>query len=385
MPADLFPRAYWRYVLCDLDGNPISMLSSIALNKRMEFPLNRPSQFSFTVASDSQLVNTPYTDDGFGEPYLTVGCRTVRAYRKLSTESSWTGVANWLVWSLQDQGDGDSCRTSVTCFDPLQRLVKRLNRRADGTFAKTVRFNGKRGNFIAKTLVDRTISFAGPCGIDTGGTFEDTSVIPIVEYEQAYIGPSLASLTDTGTMDIYLEPQFGTDGIQAQMNVYEMLGEEKPSKIFGYAAPPRSAGTLDRSLSMDDVANDITMWPSSTKRKAANMEDGDSKDKYTPYESAEVIADVHTTEMVADLVEEQLALRKDPRDMIAITPFAGKSPVWWRDYKTGDIVPVQIGTTAGRPPTRDAVSGLQRIYNVVIAPSDDGVERIEALECEPQT
>jgi hypothetical protein len=380
--ADL-ATAQWRFVLCDLNGVPISILSSIATERRLQFPLDRPAVLNFTVPSESPHVNILHTD---GDPYLSCGNRTIKAYRKEYDETTWTLRFAGIVWNLQDNADGNTCKTQVTAYDPMQLLTKRVVRAADGTFATDVTFVGQQGQVLAKALVDRTIAYAGACAISTAlGTFT-TAPTQSAIYTQQYVATALIDLCNTGSLDVWFDPLDRTDGILAAMSAGPIRGATLANVIMSYAAPGHTAFAFDRSVSMDNFANSIFLYGGSTSGHLANVSDSTSQTTFHTYEDVSVLTDVSDSTLIDALANEQLAFRKDPRDLITMLPTPEKAPLPWRDYFLGDVIQVyaSIGKDQTYPTTRQAISGAQRVYGITIDVDDDGVERVSGVDLSPQ-
>lgn len=109
----------WEVYLCDRFGYPIQNISRVCFAKQYTATLNRPAQFTFWAPSSDSKVGGLHTD---GNPYLMEG-RAIRVYR--SGALVFTGH----LWQVEDDGDGESVKTQVTCFDPLQWLTRRIARR----------------------------------------------------------------------------------------------------------------------------------------------------------------------------------------------------------------------------------------------------------------
>lgn len=378
------PAVHWRFVLCDLNGAPITVLSTVSMNKQLQFPLNSPARVSFKVPSDNPQVNILHTD---GEPYLSCGNRVLKAYRKVEgVDTQWALRFCGVVWTLQDQADGDTCFTDVTCYDPLQILTRRWVRDASGKLYKTVIFNGVAGQLIAKRMVDRTIEFAGPCGISTDlGTF--TAAPPqTAAYDQQFITPSLVTLCGTGLLDIAVDPVDMADGTLASFSAMPRRGQDRPEVVIAYAAPGRSAYKLDRVVTMDTFANDIRLWAGHTTGHLARQHDATSIAKYHRYEDGAVLTEIKVPQLVDDLCTEELQLRKDPRDLLTVLPTPELAPMPFRDYFLGDTITTLagIGSDQALPQTRQAIEGLQRVYGITIDVDDDGLERVTGLDLSPQ-
>lgn len=396
---------YWKFVLCDLNGKAISSLQPIATERQLSFPLNRPARCSFTVPSDNVLVNQTY--DGDGLPLLDVGCRTIKAFRKTET-SAWVLRFNGIVWDLQDSGDVNAARTRVNCFDSMQMLTRRLVRAADGKIYKTVHFNGgsitgMRGDQIAKAMVDRTIQYAGPCGISTAlGVFSEAPK-QTASFDQEYVAPALIKLCDTGLLDVSFTPLDREDGILNAFSAMPRRGFDRFSVVISYAAPGKSAYQYDRTRSMDTFANDIRLWGGNTTGPLTHIDEtykdailagqaSASIATYNRYEDAQVLSDVKRPELVEALAEEEFALRQQPRDLLTVLPLPGQSPTPFTQYFLGDTI--RVVASLGRadqpdgPRARSSIgsisTALQRVYGVTVDVDDNGVERVTGLDVSPQ-
>lgn len=383
MSAPAHPPTFWRFVLCTLDGVPISMLDGIASNIEVEYRLNRPAMLSFQVPSEDPLVSILHTD---GFPYLACGVRVVKAFRKVSsgefeTPGNWQIQYVGRVWQIGDSGDGDTSRSSVTCFDPLKMLEHRLVRDENGAANKQVKFYGVPGSGIIIRMIERTHTFKGPTGIEDPSSNLDnwqTTTEQTNAYDQAYILPSLISICDTGTVDLKCTYLNTESGDHLRVVSRSRLGEDKPGVIFGYAAPPRTAKQFDRTQNMDQFANDVTLWGKSVLGHRVHAENLASQALYGTFESAEVIADVETKELLQMLADEQVALRSSPQDLVTVIPAPEISAVPIDDYWLGDTVTIN----ASKPPfpeTRQIVSGVQRVYGVTLAVDDDYGENVKDL------
>jgi hypothetical protein len=427
---------YWRLVLCDLDGRAIEVISQLASNKQLNYALNRPARVSFDVPSDHPIVNTLYTDArGFTDPQLTVGNRVIKAYRSVSG-GSWDLRGVFLVWDIQDSGDGTTTRSAVTAYDIMQLLRKRLVYSATGTVNKTVEFNGatdSSGNLtgmksdqIAKTMVDRSITYAGACGITTdtglGASFEASARMN-KRFDQAYVAEAIIEMCDTGVLDVWFQGLDRTDGTLWAMHASPMRrtndadvnGFTCPDVVIAYAAAGRTAYEMDRTVSMETVANDVRLWALSTTGPLAHVNETGGHDvaggsftvdgtvttalnnsisKYYRYEDATVISAIRNKTDIQALAVEEAVLRYLPRTLMTVLPTPGLAPPPFAsgggfNYFVGDTVHVVAGTDKGLEGspsmTREATSGLQRVYGISLDVTDDGVERVAGLDVSPQT
>lgn len=378
IPAASFtPGTEWRLVICTAAGLPISVISGVAHTKQIIAQLNRPMQASFIVPADDPRINTIYGPDG--RPFLWPGIRTIKWYRKEA--DAWVLRFNGYVWSINPaERDPDSSvvDVQVTCFDPLQRLMKRVCRDSTGGFADTVKFTSVAGTTIAKTLVDRTISYRGPVGIETSGHFDTRTAPQTVTYDQAFVGQAIVDLCDTMTMDVIFQPVDRTDGILAVMSAVAERGHDRPGAIFGYDLPPHSAVAFNRTVTMDDFANDITLFtgPTTTGKKeySSHRTNGASAAEYGWYEDAQVLTDVTDQTLLDALADTAIQLRKVPRDVVGFRPIPEKSPSPWINWWLGDTVRFQASNQTGA-----AVAGSLRIYGATIDITDNGYENVSEL------
>ena len=403
-----YPPVFWRFVLCNKNGKPISMLDGIASDVRFDYILNRAAVMSFSVPSEDPRVNILHTD---GDPYLDVGDRVMKAWRKTpigSTETpgGWELKFAGRVWSLEDTGDGDTVRTSVVCFDPLKILEKRVCRNDDGTYwddQKPVEFwngavypavigrpeDGSSGAKIIKKLIQRTRDYAGPVHINLSGNWEDTSGMTL-SFDQAMVSDAIATITDTITCDLEVTDGGGSpgylnayDGTFMRLGGVARLGSDKTATVFFYyAKTPFTASEYTRTKSLDMMANAIHFMGKSRAGWRVSAEDATSQDDFLVMEDVASLTGIEHSAIAQKLADIQLALRKDPRDIVTVLPTPESSSMPWNDYWLGDTVSVEAATTPF-PVTRQTVSGAQRIYGISLAIDDDYGEHVTDLITTP--
>lgn len=384
------PTVEWRFVLCDLNGFPISVISQVMLNTTMTFLLNRPSSLTFQVPSDDIHFNTIYTSDGWNDPFLACGDRVIKGYRKTSLDTDWTLRYVGRVWSIQDTGDGNSVNTTVTCYDSLQELSARIVRDHSGGFHKTVYFKNQKYGTAIKHMIDRANNFgARPTTIRTDGYWDPSINVTDLAYNQAKILASIITICDTAQMDLavtYLDAnRTGTTpsfpGKHMKLGAWKQVGSLNNSvAIFGYAAPPRNTASFTRTQDMATFANDVTMYGASNKGKLSHSVDsGSGLDKYGAFEDVIVESSIHTQKLLDDLTTEILALRKKPREIINFVPLPELAPLPWDDWNLGDTITVYIGGNSANPLTREARIGKQRVYGYTIGIEENYSEHVTAM------
>jgi len=364
------PVKDWRFVLCDFLGVPIAVLSAVASDKQLDFRLGRPARCSFTVPSAEPLVNLSHTD---GFPYLSTGRRTVKAYRREG--AAWVLRFVGYVWQLGDAGDADTMRTAVTCFDPMQRLARRIVRDAPGAVTATILANGG-GAAIAKDLVDATNLHAGATGITTtGGTFATTPTLSYSFEPGTFIGPTIVELCDTDTVDVYFDPIDATDGLHVRMNAVAQRGTDRPHAKFGYARGNHANAVFQRTEDMEQVANDLTILggPAET-RLQKRLTDAASIAAFGVYEDARAVTLATTQDRIDAIAAGELDFRVSPVGPLKVVPQPERAPVPWDEYFLGDTVRHYLSAD-----TREAAVETQRVHGITVNIDDDGFESVGEL------
>jgi hypothetical protein len=369
------PSADWRWDLCDRYGVVIQTLDPYVMGREMIFDLNRPCSVAGRVASNNAVINATYVD---GFPYLSPGNRTLKCWRYEG--GSWVLRFAGIVWQVSDEGDTDTSYTSFTAFDPWQFLFRRMIRRNDGNLKKTVHLANNAAAAVKRHL-EKTIEYAGACYIDPDDVdayFQPLLVYLTMEYEQEYLGRAFIDVTDTGVVDVRLNPVDRTDGILCIPTAVETYGSDKTLITFQYDIGDRVAMGWERTLDMDQVANSITNFTGKKKAAPVFVEDSDSQLTYGVMEDAKVFTEIQHTDALTALSNMELAERKDPRELIQAVPLPETGAVVFEDYFLGDTVTVETSNSA-----REAVSGIQRIYGFTLDIDDEGVERITELRVSP--
>ncbi len=80
--------------------------------------------------------------------------------------------------------------------------------------------------------------------------------------------------------------------------------------------------------------------------------------------------------MLTKVVDALLLARKQPRQIVAITPVPDLSATPWDEYFLGDAIFVYASSAA-----RQAIAGKQRVYGIDVDVDDDGFEVVGELRC----
>lgn len=385
MSVPIYAPVEWRFAVLAPFGigrvwRKCTILTHLAQNIELLYQLNRSTMLSFDVPSDDPQVNILHTD---GLPFLAVGPRWILGWRKSPatldpTPGGWELKFAGRIWTLQDQGDGDTSRTMVTAFDALKHLEKRIVRDFTGGFRKQVKWWAEPGTTVVRDMVDRTQQYVGTCRIDTASGHWIDSGLTTVAFDQAYVLPSIIRITDTGTMDLNVEYLDGTNDDFMRLGGQPRLGSDKPGAILGYAAPPRRATGFDRTTTLDNLANSITLFGKSSKGFDATASDINSQEMYDIFEDVSVITDVETPALLNLLAQEEVFLRKSPNDIISITPTPEDSPRFFNEYFLGDTIRIRASKTPF-PATRQTVDGVSRVYGARLKVDAEYGEQVTEL------
>lgn len=339
-----------RIMLCDRSGVAIQNITTLCENRKLTEVLDQPTQFSFTVNSAEDRIRGLWANDN--APYLDYIRRLVKVYRKeydpVTEMEQYKLRFAGNIWPLTDSGDEDGQTTSVTAFDPLQWMAHRFVRESDGSTKKVV-FGVAGGatvgvDTILRTLVDRTNSFAGPCGLTTTGGII-SGVIPQVRVQYSYQMLSQVFQEASSGIDFVCTPLDATNYYVGRLDIYLKRGTDQPNALFGYDEEPHSVLSMDRTFDPTDHANSIVALGTGTSSQQyiAAAADATSQGNYGTLEGFATFSDVVDQNQLNLLAASELLKRRPPQEAVSLKPFPGLEP--WRDFNTGDTVRVLAGTS----------------------------------------
>lgn len=398
----------WRVFLTDLAGNPLSHISTICEGKSFTFTANRPATFTFTVKSADASVASLAAD---GRPYLDVLTRGVLAYRcEAQAGGSTAYVLRFAghVWQLEDSGDADLVRTTVTAYDPLQRLNKRLVRRFspagpftwtpggadDATYVFDVR-TAYDGIGIATALVDRansiewtglastssaTLPSSGTAAANPGAAagaqaahFEYAATTDaLIQLAEASNGFDFAVIPDNSAMSNG-KRRFG------YLQCYSPFRGSTLSSVLAYRIAPNNVQSLSRVVNGDQLANTLTVLGSGL---AKTVSDATSQATYGIVEGVDSLSDVSDPSVLSSQANAALAMSKVAAQTWTIVPQARSANPFlpWDHFQLGDSFAFYAG-----PSVRGGGSATLRIYGFTLTVDDDKGEIVSALVTSPAT
>lgn len=367
----------WRLVLCDLNGVPIHVLDAIANKRMLSYRLNQPAALSFEVPSEDARVAGLHSD---GFPRLSKLRRVVKAYRR---EPQPDGTNPFVlrfaghVWTLSDQGDANTQRTSVTCYSPLKlTLEKRLCRGTGGEPTYVAAFTNIDAGQILKTLVERTIIVA-PTGITTTfGTF-DAMPTRTATWENAKIQTAFADLVGSSTdFDIIEAPLDRDDQVHASLSIKARRGVFREKVVWSWGGVGKqTTASVAADQSADAAATDLIVIGGTTQV-------GDqliavvtrARGGLPMLEELASFTDTNEQTLLLSQAQQELLQRGDGRPVVRSQAMPIASPLPFDDFDLGDTFAVFASARL-----RGGFSGTQRCYGFDIALEDDGTERLSSL------
>lgn len=406
----------WRFISSDLYTHTITVLDRIASDRHVEALLDVPNWLSFSVPSDSPLVNLTYTDDTFDDSSVAEGDRLIYAFRQEETTDLpyYVVRAAGISMQLEDSAGQDVARTTVTAWDPWKYAYFRPAQSEDGDLpAPTGTWDGKylagtTAEIVVLTQLLYTITNNGIIRIDAGdgsrigegaqyqdwggtssyaGTIEVCGALPddfIVQQGQS-VGDVWTAMVTAAYMDIVLTPIWDPvyrPGYTHEMNIYVQAGVDQPDDLFGWDTPPHSLIGLSRNFDGTTRANNVKFGAGqgASGGSAPVQTDTTSVDKYGEYWAQQFLPAAVDVATATQMAVWQLGLRKNGRQIVQFSPTPERSPCPFTEINLGDRVPVYAKQSA----FRQELSGYLRIYGMPIDISDDALETVTGMILLPQ-
>lgn len=374
----------WQFTLGQLDGIAISGISARALNRKLQFILNRPAKLEFEVPADAPEVATVHSD---GRPYLAP-MRTVKAW-----QGDTLRFAGY-VWQLSATGDADRAMVKVVCFDPLVRLGKRyVAATIGGADYENVTFDNVDAAEVVETILSRLGNESSTVG--TGISVVDGSFATLdpvtVTYSLKPVLAAMVELADATGLDYTLEYRDdpGTflgnpAGLLANIHVHERAGTDRPETVLAWGVGPANANAVEWLRDVQPLANRIKFYGGvgADGVRAVTPQVGGSGDTiYGRHNAVEGFPDITSRAYLDALLDAHLTLRVSPKEEAHFTPQAGlpTSLTPWDDFELGDTITVAAG-----PQLLGGFEGVQRIYGFDLAIDNDAGERLGRIITVPE-
>lgn len=380
----------WRFAITDRNSAVITLLDHYATDRTVSFGLNVPATAGGRVPSEVPIVNIGWTDD---DPYLHEGSRLLYGFRREGSPTEWVIRFAGIIMQLEDTAAEDAATSPFTAYDPWQYLFSRpvVNNLGEYPGTAGLSFTATRADVVIGTLLEYTIGFHGEVGIDGGvdyggtvswdGTIEECAQIDINFEQGLSVGEAWQQVCALDVCDIVLTPIYDPSarfGYMVELNIYEQAGSIRNNAIFGWNRPPRSLTEISRLRDGLSRANKIQFFQDQGGDPVPLQTDTASVTKYGEYWAQQFFPGQTVDAAVTAMAELQLALRKNGKQTVTITPAPERSPDPFNGYYLGDRVPVYASNKL-----REALSGYQRVYGIPIEVDDNGVERVRQLLASP--
>lgn len=319
-----------------------------------------------------------------------------------------------IVWHLNDDGDENTCYTTITSVDPMALWPMRPARDADGDFSlPSFLTDFQTGPQILEEILTNSIAIDGDMFLDmSGGTVEtggvDLSGLPT---DWPMTIADVASLVfDTGMCDVVLDP-IDVGSAIARFNAYNGdYGQDlSGSVVFQYGMGANNVRRAVRAQSMDQMCNKLWYFlgpkltdaagnerpqhwrsnvtgdhPALANPPGGDIDDLDPLGTLRANSQADywVSMDIRVFDSAVDsgtdaedaqdgtdalflrLWQAEQQTRVGPRTLCKITPVRGTEPA----FTAGDLISVQAGSML-----RGGFSETQRVYRLTVNIDDNGV------------
>jgi hypothetical protein len=364
-------------VATTLGGTSLGEVSN-ASDRQFYFGLNRIPTVNFRIRLDNPLADN-----------LVEGKALIKVYDR----SSGVPVIhfNGPVVSSEETGSDLSATVAVSAAGPLWRLAYRLIGKTSGANATGYSYGSvlsqvDRGVIIRDIINTVNADFYTGIGVNSVQSTTQTYVA-YTPYKQALEG-IYELVQGVGAPDFEIVPQepqvvalSGVSGFPkiGYMNIAPFVGTAKPNVVFEFGTGKRNVANYSRQTNLENLLNRGYSLPANDTasntptQPVVSSTDANSISTYGLYEGV-VQTDVTTQAMRQQLVNENVRVRKTPRQIIQFQPTRedpgrpGRVPAYGIDYSVGDAVRF-----------RAIVNGLIRVdasfrvYAVNMTLDDNGV------------
>lgn len=359
----------WKFML--IDSDTMEELGEIkrARGKQLQLALDKPGGCNFTVPIDYDLFKD-VEEINHG----------IIAYR--NKQPRYSGM----IWNLDESVDGNSIAVqSVGWFETLNHRIIRENVGYPPFSTGVV--NAGQIVFMPAQGTVGSVNYH-PGGLLTmANAQQDTWLVEgistdimqrIISYQKGQnIGQAITQLSE-----IEAGFDFWVDSLTRVLDLtsWSAVPDKTESVVFGYNWGNKNIKQLGRQFDPSVMANRVTALG---KYGGGFAEDIESQQKYQLFEEMTQLNDVVDPNVLLGFAGGEVLLRKQPRVLYSFTPFpysgSKRVPEPFEDYDIGDIV----SFTAVRPPRVDIRGQAVRIYGMNIDVTDEGNEKVSALQISP--
>ncbi len=323
---------------------------------------------------------------------LTIGVSTVEtaSFRILSSDPLWDQVAagdttlkvfdsggNLCFYgpivSDEEVGNGQGATVQVSAASIAWNLGKRFIGK-DTTGVGTTYTSQDPATIIASVIV--SVNGEKATGITIGTV--DTFVAQTTTFLWKRV---LDALNELGAVAGSYEWEIGyTDGTPPTcvLNLRSQLGSDRSSTIYlEYGAGTRgNCAGYRRARSVDQSATRV--WALGNGSTLVSTASDAAAETTHRYEDVITFGSISSAAMLDALSAAHVAVRKQPRVLVGLTPFAPTAPRFGVDWRRGDLISARVVVNGSV-----RVSGVGRIWGASIQVDELGNEK-PTLQLEPQ-
>lgn len=361
--------AAWRFILSDLTGVEVAEVFQ-ASSRACSRPLNGLPTASFTIALEN-----PIADTIIGSTPLQYGNLLLKVYR---------GSTRMLVGpivALEENVSGERGTLSVTAAGSLWRLYRRLIGKTTAGYGDGTPLVMKDLGTIAKNMID-VANAEGDTGIRPGTITASTSSFVGPWYFKK-IGEAIIEIGPgtLGGFDFTIDPEepvVDAGGLKiGTFRAGPFLGTTR-NLVFEYGTGLRNVASYRRPITAEGLANKVYHlapgFPDSVDAGlTAVISATDSASIAARLIHEDVVnADLSPDDLRQKLVNEHVAIRKRPRELVVFNPTRNLPYNYGTDYVEGDVV-----TARAVYNSKVRFDAAFRLYGCDFAIDDQGNEQVE--------
>lgn len=373
-------QSRWTFVATDMSGNTTTGGGQILNTANKQYAYNKNA--GRTVQFDMDIANPR------GNFIMNNDC-LIKFYRRTKVSGVKQLMMVGDVIQAQEAASGDSGSITVVAADPYWRLQRRLLGMGVDTIGRGVGYQDGNVTSLqdnAAVLADIIINTNTIFPTGLGGV---VTVVSATGFN-TYIGPVYAQnvgdmvqqiFSTTGSPDFEIAPLEPSgvmpNTIIGHFNVYGAgLGQARPNCVWEYGTGKRNMSGYGRLKSKDGLCNQAFSPPQGFPDVGAAgdtmivQQDSTSINAIGLYQDI-VQSDVTSIGLRTVLAQEYVAVRKQARQQITLTPSVDNPQDYNVDYQVGDTVTARAYVNG-----QYRFNGSARVYGVSITLDQNDAETV---------